>query len=141
MFKPGTLELAAAVGEQYAPYLREGSQVTVQVGSAGVNETTKIREVVPQTDEKTRTITVKAPIKDKDGLAPGLYGTLTFGTRSSPVIVLPRAAVHVVGQLETVKVLVNGRVTIRQVKVGRLLEGDLLEILSGVDPSEEIVLE
>jgi RND family efflux transporter MFP subunit len=141
VFKPGTLELVAAVGEQYAPYLREGSQVTVQVTSAGVNEAARIREVVPQTDEKTRTITVKAPVKDKDGLVPGLYGTLTFGTRSSPVIVVPRAAVRVVGQLETVKVLVNGRETIRQVKAGRLLEGGMLEILSGVNPSEEIVLE
>ncbi|MBM3301728.1 MAG: efflux RND transporter periplasmic adaptor subunit, partial [Deltaproteobacteria bacterium] len=76
VYVPGSVELVAAVGEQYAPYVKEGSHVTVSIPSLGLTQETAIREVVPQRDEKTRTITVKASLVGAQGLGPGLYGTL-----------------------------------------------------------------
>ncbi len=141
VYKPGTVELVAAVGEQYAPFLKEKTEVTVSIPSANLKENTTIREVVPQRDEKTRTITVKAPVSKAPGVGPGLYGTLTFRTRSSDVIVIPKQAVTVVGQLESVRVVEGGTVRIRHVKTGRSLAGDTVEILSGLNPGEEVVVD
>jgi len=141
VYMPGTLELVAPVGEQYAPYLNVGTAVTVAIPSANVKQESSIREVVPQRDERTRTITVKAPLAQALGLGPGLYGTLTFQTRASEVIVVPKSAVLVVGQLETVRVLENGAARIRNVKTGRTLGGDKVEILSGLNAGERVAVD
>ena len=140
VYMPGTLELVAPVGEQYEPYLSVGRAVSVAVPSAKIKQESSIREVVPQRDEKTRSITVKVPLSQARGLGPGLYGTLTFQTRPSEVIVVPKQAVKVVGQLETVRVLEDGSARIRNVKTGRTLD-DKVEILSGLSAGEKVVVD
>jgi len=141
VYRPGTLEMVSAVGEQYAPYLNAGAPVTLAIPSIDLKQKSTIREVVPQRDVKTRTITVKAPFSETAGLVPGLYGTLTFDTRASEVIVVPAEAVKVIGQLETVRVLENGAVRVRHVKTGRKLADGKVEILSGLSAGEKILLD
>jgi len=141
IYTPGTLELVAPVGEQYSPYLKPGATVSLSIPSLHVTQSSSLREVVPQRDVKTRTITVKAPVQEAPGLVPGLYGTLSFPTRTSEVIVVPKQAVRVVGQLESVRVLEDGKVKTRHVKTGRALPRDMVEILSGLNPGEEVVME
>jgi RND family efflux transporter MFP subunit len=136
---PKDLELVASAGEQYARYLKEGTPVTVEIPSLNVSKRSSLREVVPQSDEKTRSITVKALLPDLPGLRPGLYGTLAFVTQPTENVTIPFAALRVVGQLESVKVLEKGKVKIRHVKTGRKI-GDNVEILSGLNPGEKVVL-
>ncbi len=140
VYVPGTVELVAPVGEQYAPYLRGGAGVVVSVPSLELKQAASIREVVPMRDEKTRTITVKAPISEAPGLVPGLYGTLSFDTQTSEVIVVPSSSVSTVGQLESVRVLDNGQIKTRHVKTGRKLD-DKVEILSGLNAGEVVVMQ
>jgi RND family efflux transporter MFP subunit len=139
VYKPGTFELVAPVPEQYAPHLRIGSPVQLTVPSINLIQKSEIREVVPQRDEKTRTITVKAALTEAPGLGPGLYGTLIFDTVASEVIAVPKQAVHTVGQLENVRVLQNGTIQIRHVKTGRHLSDGRVEIISGLAPGETVV--
>jgi RND family efflux transporter MFP subunit len=141
IYTPDTLELVAPVGEQYSPYLKPGGSVSLSIPSLHVTQASLLREVVPQRDVKTRTITVKAPLQEAPGLVPGLYGTLSFRTRTSEVIVVPKQAVHVVGQLESVRVLEDGKIRTRHVKTGRVVSDDKVEILSGLNPGEEVVVE
>ncbi len=140
VYKPGSLELWAAVGEQYGPYLKPGATVTVTVDAIDLKQASSIREVVPQRDVKTRTITVKAPLKASPGLVPGLYGSLTFHTRASEVITIPAGAVQTVGQLESVNVLDNGTIKLRHVKTGRKFSDGKVEILSGLEAGEDVVV-
>jgi RND family efflux transporter MFP subunit len=141
VYEPSTLELVVPVGEQYARYVKEGTQVTVNIPSIEFHRSTHIREVVPQTNEQARTITVKAPLPDFPGLTPGLYGTLYFNTDISEVIAVPSKAVRMVGQLESVRVLKNGRIESLYVKTGRKLNGGKIEILSGLKPGELVVMD
>jgi len=140
VYKPGTLELAAAVGEQYGAYLKQGTAVTVTVESLGLKQASSIREVVPQRDVKTRTITVKAPLSEHPGLEPGLYGSLIFHTRASETIAIPADAVRTVGQLESISVMEGGAIKSRHVKTGRKLDDGRVEILSGLSPGEDVVV-
>jgi membrane fusion protein, multidrug efflux system len=139
VYVPGTAELVAAAGEQYDRYLGIGAAVTAAVPSLGLKQASAIREVVPFRDEKTRTITVKAPLQEVPGLVPGLYGTLSFDTKAGEVIVVPSSVVSTVGQLESVRVLDNGHVKTRHVKTGRKLD-DKVEILSGLTAGEDVVV-
>jgi RND family efflux transporter MFP subunit len=140
IYMPGTAEMVAPAGEQYAPFLQPGTSVIVRIPSVGLEDKSRIREVIPQRDEKSRTITVKAPLPQVPGLAPGLYGTLTFDTQLTETIIVPASAVKTVGQLETVRVLDEGKIMVRQVKTGRKLDGNL-EIISGLNPGETLVLD
>jgi membrane fusion protein, multidrug efflux system len=139
IYKPGTLELVAPVPENYAPYLKVRSPVQLAVPSINLTRKSKIREVVPQRNEKTRTITVKAPISEAPGLGPGLYGTIKFDTVASRAIVVPERAVHTFDQLESVEVLHDGVVQVRHVRTGRILSKGRIEILSGLVPGEKVV--
>jgi len=141
IYDPNSLEMVAAAGEQYAPFLSIGSPVIVTVPSLNIKENCSIREIVPQRDEKTRTITVKAPLHDTENMTPGLYGTLSFKTMSSPVIIIPSVAVKIVGQLESVRVLDNGEIKTRHVRTGRTLDDGKIEILSGLEAGDEVVVE
>jgi RND family efflux transporter MFP subunit len=141
VYMPGTLEMVAAAGEQFAPFLKVGAPVALAIPSINLKQESSIREVVPQRDVKTRTITVKAPFSEKPGLVPGLYGTLTFGTQASEVIAIPKEALRMIGQLQTVRVVENGAVTVRHVKIGRDLPDGKLEVLSGLSAGEKVVLE
>ncbi|HMK33494.1 MAG TPA: efflux RND transporter periplasmic adaptor subunit [Desulfomonilaceae bacterium] len=141
VYMPGTLELVAPVGEQYAKFIKEGTQVSIAIPSLGFRQSASIREVVPQTSEQTKTITVKAPIPDTRGLNPGVYGTLTFHTVSSEVIAVPLQAVRIVGQLQTVRVVRDNRIETRYVRTGRKLNDEKIEILSGLDPDEKILVD
>lgn len=138
MYTAGSSELAVPVGEQYAPFLKVGAAVKVKLPSIDLDQESSIREIVPQRDERTRTIMVKAPLKDVQGLVPGLYGTLTFMTGLSQIIQIPKTALSVVGQLETVRVLENGKIQVRYVKTGRSMN-DKIEVLSGLNPGEKVV--
>lgn len=141
VYMPGTLEMVASAGEQYAPFLKTGAPVTLAIPSINLKQKSSIREVVPQRDVKTRTITVKAPFAESPGLVPGLYGTLTFDTRATEVIAIPREALRVVGQLDTVRVLDQGTVAVRHVRVGRELANGKIEILSGLSVGEQVVVD
>ncbi len=141
VYAPDTLDMVAAVGEQYVSFLSVGADVNVAIPSINLKEKSQIREIVPQRDEKTRTVTVKAHLADGPGLAPGLYGTMTFNTAKTDVIVIPATAVSTAGQLESVKVLDGDSVKTRHVKVGRKLDDGTVEILSGLNAGEEVVIE
>ena len=140
VYRPDSLEIVASAGEQYASFLKEGASVRVEIPSVGLKEHSRIREIVPQRDEKTRTISVKVPLNERPELTPGLYGTMTFKTQATEVIGVPRSAVKMIGQLESVNILENGHVKVRQVKTGRSLSNDMVEIISGVNPGEEVVV-
>jgi RND family efflux transporter MFP subunit len=140
VYDPSSLELVAQAGEQYAAYLKEGATVTVKVQSIGLDQKSTIREVVPQRDERSRTISVKAPLPGGVTCAPGLYGTLTFDANVSESLSIPWTAVKMVGQLETVRVLDGDRTTVRQIKTGRRV-GDKVEVVSGLSPGEQVVVE
>ncbi|MFC1836664.1 efflux RND transporter periplasmic adaptor subunit [Thermodesulfobacteriota bacterium] len=140
IYMPGTAELVASAGEQYAPYLKTGTPVELRIKSLGLEQKSTIREVVPQRDAKSRTITIKAPLEPAPNLGPGLYGTLTFAAASGKRIMIPAKAVKSVGQLETVLVKVNGAVKDRYVKTGRRTD-DKIEVLSGLNPGDEVVVE
>ncbi|MEJ2716547.1 MAG: efflux RND transporter periplasmic adaptor subunit [Deltaproteobacteria bacterium] len=141
VYKPDTLELVAAPAERYSPYLNPGTRVVVDVPSLHLKQTSFIREVVPQRNPEARTITVKAPLPHAKDLMPGTYGTLTFATRHSEALVIPAKAVVTTGQLKNVKVLKNGMVEARYVKIGRHLGKNEVEVLSGLKLGEKVVIE
>lgn len=98
-----------------------------------------VEEIVPTADPLTRTFLVKAALPDTPGLYPGMFGRLYVPVGTRQAVVVPRAAVRRVGQLEMVTVVRDGRRRSYAVKTGQALDGGMVEILSGLSGGETLV--
>lgn len=99
-----------------------------------------IDEIVPAADPETRTVTVKVLLPRGAAVRSGLFGRLLLSGAATKGVFVPKRAVREIGQLETVRVLESGRVITRHVQTGREA-GEEIEILSGLRPNEQVVVE
>lgn len=99
----------------------------------------RVRFIDVQADPSQRYL-VELEMRNPGQLRAGMNGRVTFSAAApSPVLTLPRAAF--IGSLRApqVYVVVDGKASLREVKIGQV--GDAhVEILSGITPTDTIVL-
>ncbi|MEJ5376649.1 MAG: efflux RND transporter periplasmic adaptor subunit [bacterium] len=133
-------ELHAVVSESLLPSLRVGQSLEVQVDSLDRTLQGMVREITPSADPTTRTVLVKVSLQPGEGLMSGLFGRIRVPFGSYQALVVPWPAVRQVGQLHLVDVKgPDGHPERRFVTLGNL-QGELMEILSGLKEGEEVVL-
>ena len=121
--------------------LRTGARVGVRIdaldGAAEMPGT--VAEVTPGADPGSHTFTVKVEI---DGSVPsGVAGRARLAVGSRTAIAVPRAAVLASGGLDLVVVRdAEGRSRSRAVTLGSPLDGDMVEILSGVTVGDQLAV-
>lgn len=134
------LELQAFLSESLLPRVQLGQELEVQVDALDRSFRGRLREIVPQSDPTTRTVLVKVTLPQDPELVNGLFGRLAIPWGSYETLVVPRSAVRYVGQLTLVEVrAVDGHTRRRLVTLGRE-HGDWVEVLSGLQENEEVVL-
>ncbi|MGE0713476.1 MAG: efflux RND transporter periplasmic adaptor subunit [Planctomycetota bacterium] len=137
---PSALELHAAVAESLAARLKIGQTLRVRVDALGKELSGQVREVAPEADPASRTVTVKLSLPLTPGLVSGLFGRLQIPVGETEALVVPRAAVHQVGQLDLVLVKTTvGKEQRRFVTLG-LAHGEQVEVRSGLSEGEEVLL-
>lgn len=126
--------------ESLAGKIRTGMDATVSVES--INKVIKgnITDVVSSVDPASRSFIVKIAIKG-DGLRNGLYGKVSIPTGRKEAILVSKSAVVEKGQLTGVfTVAMDSVIKYRLVRTGRPY-GDKVEILSGLNPDDQVVVE
>jgi RND family efflux transporter MFP subunit len=99
-----------------------------------------VREIIPSADPATHTFTIKVTLPDVS-VPSGLSGRAVVSGDISDRLVIPAGAVHHRGGLELVVVrAADGTARTRAVTTGRALDGERIEILSGLDAGESVVL-
>jgi membrane fusion protein, copper/silver efflux system len=130
-----------AVFEMDARSVRVGSSVAMSVDALpGKTYRGRITFLYPTVDEKTRTITARAEVANRDGaLRPGMYATAVIRPASTRVLTVPRQAVLPTGTQNLVFMNSgDGRFIPKSVAVGA--KGDsLVEIVSGLKPGDEVI--
>ncbi len=137
----GTMRLEALVREGLINNVRPGTKLPVVITALDKRTDGTVEEVVPSGDPQTRTFLVKVGLPDLPGLYPGMFGRLLVPMGERKTLVIPKAAVKSVGQLETVEVVTQSDMGnfIRSVYVRTgLSRGDLVEILSGLKIGENV---
>jgi cobalt-zinc-cadmium efflux system membrane fusion protein len=137
-----TLWLVANVREVDAPAMQVGQPVEVSV-LAFPDRVFKARlaYVGSVVDDNTRRVTVRAEVDNPDGaLKPEMFANFRIITSADTAAPgAPENAIVFEGGSAHVWVLRDdGRIAIRQVRVGRTLNG-MAEILDGLKPGEKIV--
>jgi len=127
--------------EADARLVRPGTPVQVTVDALpGHTYEGKVTFIHPTVDEKTRTLTARAEIVNRDGaLRPGMFATARIVPRGQMRLSVPEGAVLPTGTKNLVFVnRGDGQFVPRDVEVGA--RGDsLVEIVHGLKPGDEVV--
>jgi len=142
VYDPSELELHANVPESLAPTVSVGQKVRMQIEAAGVNTLATVREIVPQAQQASRTVLFKVsvPASTSTPALPGMFGRISIPVGQADHLVIPRAAIRQVGQLELVDVAsADQTLTRRFIRIGRTIDGKV-EVLSGLAEGERVAL-
>jgi Cu(I)/Ag(I) efflux system membrane fusion protein len=130
-----------ALPEMDAEHLRVGTPVSLTVTAMpGRRYSGKVTFIQPALDERTRTLTARIEVANRDGqLRPGMYATGEVSTSGSATLTVPLEAVIPTGTRNLVFVnRGDGSFIPREVVVGA--RGDsLVEIRQGLKPGDEVV--
>jgi membrane fusion protein, copper/silver efflux system len=130
-----------AVFEMDARSVRVGSNVDITVDALPAKiYRGRITFLYPTVDEKTRTITARAEVVNRDGaLRPGMYATAVIRPAAAKVLTVPTEAVLPTGTQNLVFVnRGDGRFMPRAVAVGARTDS-LAEIVSGLKSGDEVI--
>lgn len=137
---PGHPELHADLSESLLPQVREGMVLEVRIDALERSVSGRLREIVPQSDPGSRTVRIKIELDPEAGMVNGLFGRVRIPYGSYEALVVPAPAVRQLGQLQLVDVVgADGHPIRRFVTVGEGQAG-VVEVLSGLDAGEEVVL-
>lgn len=138
---PRAYRLEAVVGESAVGRVRMGETVPVVVDSLGRTLIGRVAEIIPAADPASRTVTVKLDLPADAGLRTGLFGRARFPAAERQALLVPLGALVERGQLTSTYVVdAQGIARLRLVTTGTRY-GDRVEILSGLDVGERLVVE
>lgn len=133
------LRLEAAVPASCAGSYQTGMSVSVRIDTVGQKITGHIDEITPEIDPQTRTQLIKVALPATEGLQPGQYGWLEQACSQHEALLIPLNTVQHIGQLDVVKVLIEGKAVMRHIRVGKTY-GEQIEVLSGLHAGETVLI-
>lgn len=143
LYDPTRMQLVANVRESLTQRLGVGQMIGVQIDAIAKTCAGQISEIVPQAEAASRTFAVKVTGPCPPGVYSGMFGRLLIPLDEQDVLVIPRAAVRRVGQLDTIDVAEptpQGPVLRRRVvQLGKPYD-DEVEVLSGLRADEQVAV-
>lgn len=129
-----------APGEEAAAHLAVGDPLEVVV--AGRARSGRVAEIVGAVDPSTRRRTVRIDLPPGDEPPVGSFARVRLPGPAETRLVVPERAVVARGGLEIVWTAgTDGRVSLRYVRTGARIGGDLIEVRSGLEAGERVILE
>lgn len=136
----GALRVVADIPQSMAGQVRSLRQARVYVG--GETVTSNAVTMFPSADPQSGTFRVRVDLPATGtSLAPGMHAKVGFLTGEASRTLVPRAAVVERSELRAVYVVApDGRVVLRQVRLGRPL-GDDIEVIAGLARGERVAVD
>jgi RND family efflux transporter MFP subunit len=136
------LRLEATVAEGDLKAISLGDKISVSIDALNRGALTgTVGKILSAGDPQTHTFIVKIDLPPTAGLKTGMFGRFQLEKGTSQTILVPASAVLQRGELTSLFVVGADRVArLRWVKVGRRIDQHL-EILSGVNVGERVLLE
>jgi multidrug resistance efflux pump len=133
-------ELHAFVSDSLIPHLKVGKKVVVHIDALNRTLQGTVHEIRPKSDPATRTVLVRVALPPSGDLVNGLFGRLKVPYGEYEALVVPFKAVREVGQLYLVDAVDSeGYPQRRFVTLGQRHD-DLIEVLSGLQEHEEVIV-
>ncbi|MFN2341865.1 MAG: efflux RND transporter periplasmic adaptor subunit, partial [Desulfonatronovibrio sp.] len=114
------LRMEAQVPERLVSRVAVGEEIEIRIDSLQKTFKAKVAEIVPRADPAARSFMVKLDIgPGHRQVYPGMFARMLVPLEHEDVILIPKSAVHYIGQLQTVTMLEDGKTDIRHVRTGR----------------------
>lgn len=141
LYDPDTLRLDSNVRESLATRLERGARLLARIDAPDVEVEVTVDEIVPSAEPGSRTVLVRALLPQRESLFPGMFGRLIIPTGTERRLYIPPSAVMRVGQLEFVTVVTERGPLRRYVRTGARSEEHGIEVLSGLEAGERLVVD
>jgi RND family efflux transporter MFP subunit len=139
LYVPGAVRVVVELPQAEAEAVRTLGRATVRLDDGRSVEADSLT-VFPAADAATHTVTVRAMLAAAGDLpAPGSAAKLVFALPggATPTLRVPRSAVVQRGELSAVYVLQDGRIALRQLRLGAVQANDV-DVLSGLKAGERV---
>ena len=136
------IKVVAHLGEKDVNSVKAGQQVEVTVSSLpGAVYEVPLDRVIPTANPGSRTYDIEATLDNADGrLRSGMFARVRVPVGTRQAVMIPRGAVINRGQLTGVWIVdENSQAHLRWVRLGHA-RGDRVEVLSGLEGTETLVL-
>jgi RND family efflux transporter MFP subunit len=142
-FDPSTLRVVATVPQAQVAAIQAGGKARIEVPSLGRWVNVKAMTIVPAADPRTHTTRVRLELPaEVRGVYPGVYARVHFVIGRAPRLLAPRIAVLKRSEVTAVYVVDgDGRVRLRQIRLGSAGDEASVEVLAGLKPGERVALE
>jgi RND family efflux transporter MFP subunit len=139
-FSPDQLRVVVNVPQRLIERVRQYHQAGVLLPAGRV--TAERLTFFPYADPASLVFKVRVYLPDKSqGVYPGMFVKTAFVVGTVERLVAPKAAVVHRGEMTGVYVLKDDRISLRQVRVGRLIDSDRIEVLAGLEAGEQVALD
>ncbi len=141
LYNPSQLRLEAAVPETLAGGVAVGNPLAVRIDSLDLTLEGTVSEIVPMAEAASRSVLVKVDVLEDPRMVEGQFGRLLIPARERIRYCVPMSAVREVGQLRFVDVVTSeSTIDRRQVTLGEHSEMGRIEVLSGLEAGEVVLL-
>jgi len=137
------LRLRIDVPVRLVPNLEKGMLLPARLDVRGVQVMARIAQIYPKADAKRHTVTVKLDLPQGVSGGPGMYGEVRipdFSGSSPQKPVVPASALVWRGSFPSVFILVDGKPSLRLVRVGEPTGDGQVSILAGLKGGEQVIL-
>ncbi len=137
------LRLRFKVSEAESLHAKEGDTVRFRVASLGPRDfPARIYHVGQVADPNTRQVEALAWVANPGVLKPGFFAEVTLAAESRKnALVVPEGAVQASERGFVIYAVENGKARLRPVQIGLRTAGGRVEILSGLEGGETVVVE
>jgi RND family efflux transporter MFP subunit len=136
----GAFQVEAAIPDSFAASLTPGTTLAVEVPAAGLAFQAPLAELSSATDPNARSVLARFTVPAGTAVRSGQFARVQLPGSPVRVLLAPATALSTLGQMERVFVVgENNRAVLRLVKSGAT-RGSSLEILSGLDDGERVVV-
>ena len=142
MVRQHPLRVRSEIPERMAAKIRIGQPIDVRVQGLSTGPTGRVVRLSPAIDAQSRSLVVEGEIPNQNGaLRPGSFAEVVITTDSHATgIAIPRNTVLSFAGTDRVFLADGNRLDDRIVKLGRSLDADTVEIVSGLEPNMDVVL-
>ncbi len=139
----GNLELLLKLPETQVTQIKIGQKVEIKSDSdTSLKLAGEVREIVPQVNENSRQATIKVSLPSVANIKPGMFlrGAIVTQTNDGLTIPIKSVLPQSDGSSIVYKLGENNIVTGVKVETGEILSGEIIEIKSGLNVGDKIVV-
>ncbi len=142
IYDPTVLRVEVPIRESLAIHLKLNDTIQVEIPATNKNVEGIVDEIVPFAESGARTLLVKIRMPQDPQLISGMFAKVAIPAGGQTYLTIPWRAVQKIGQLDFVEVITEqGNVDRRLVTIGKSIDENFVEVLSGLKEGEKVAIE